>query len=443
MNRLNNKLINNNKRLFSSKARNVVVVDGVRIPFVLSSTEYNKYLAVDLSRFALKGLLTKTALDPSIIDYLYYGSVIQEAKTSNIAREAAMGAGIPITVPANVVTQACISANQAITTAAEKILSGQADIIVAGGVETMSDVPIRFSRPIRQRFLQLSKALKKGPLGALGLLRGLTFKDLAPEAPAIANYTTGEVMGHSSDRLAAKFGVSRKDQDEFTVLSHHRAAKAHADGLYVDELVPVDGNVTENGIKGDTTFEKVSKLSPAFIKPHGTHTAANSSYLTDGASAVLIMSEEKALQLGFKPKAYIRAWNYVGVDPFEELLLGPTFATEKVLRQANLTLNDIGVIEFHEAFAGQVLANVTALQSESFAKSRFASGKPVGKFDFDKMNTLGGSLAIGHPFGATGGRLVTTASNRLQREGQRYALITACADGGLAHACILERYDNK
>eukprot|EP00595_Chromulina_sp_UTEXLB2642_P003723 CAMPEP_0196765364 /NCGR_PEP_ID=MMETSP1095-20130614/8282_1 /TAXON_ID=96789 ORGANISM="Chromulina nebulosa, Strain UTEXLB2642" /NCGR_SAMPLE_ID=MMETSP1095 /ASSEMBLY_ACC=CAM_ASM_000446 /LENGTH=332 /DNA_ID=CAMNT_0042123293 /DNA_START=263 /DNA_END=1262 /DNA_ORIENTATION=+ len=321
-----------------------------------------------------------------------------------------MGAGIPITVPANVVTQACISANQAITTAAEKIISGQADIIIAGGVETMSDVPIRYSRPIRQRFLQLSKALKKGPLGALGLLKGLTFKDLAPEAPAIANYTTGEVMGNSSDRLAAKFGVSRKDQDEFTVLSHHRAAKAHADGLYVDELVPVDGNVSENGIKGDTTYEKVSKLSPAFIKPHGTHTAANSSYLTDGASAVLIMSEEKALQLGFKPKAYIRAWNYVGVDPFEELLLGPTFATEKVLRQANLTLNDIGVIEFHEAFAGQVLANITALQSESFAKSRFASGKPVGKFDFDKMNTLGGSLAIGHPFGATGGRLVTTAS---------------------------------
>lgn len=310
-------------------------------------------MAVDLGRFALKGLLTKTALDPSMIDYLYYGSVIQETRTSNIAREASMGAGIPFSVPSHTVTQACISANHAITSGAEKIMAGLADIVVAGGVETFSDVPIRFSKPIRQRLLQLNKAMKKGPMGALGLLKGLKLSDLAPEAPAIANFTTGEVMGNSSDRLAAKFGVSRQDQDEFAVLSHHRAAKAHAEGLYKDEIVPVDGKVTENGIKGDTSVEKMGKLSPAFIKPHGTHTAANSSFLTDGASASLIMSEEKALELGYKPKAYLRSWSYVGVDPFEELLLGPTFATQKVLKAMNLQLSDIGVIEFHEAFAGQ------------------------------------------------------------------------------------------
>jgi len=291
---------------------------------------------------ALKGLLTKTALDPASIDYLYYGTVIQETRTSNIAREAGMGAGIPVSVPSHTVTQACISSNQAITTGAEKILSGQADIVVAGGVETFSDVPIRFSRNIRKRLLQIPKAAKSGVMGYLGLLKGLNFADLAPEAPAIANYTTGEVMGHSSDRLAAKFGVSRHDQDEFTVMSHTRAAAAHSNGFYRDEIIPVEGNVTENGIKGDSTMEKVSKLKPAFIKPHGTHTAANSSFLTDGASAILIMSEEKALQLGLKPKAYIRSWAYVGVDPFEELLLGPTFATSKVLESMNLTLNDIG-----------------------------------------------------------------------------------------------------
>lgn len=427
----------------SDKKKNVVVVDGGRIPFTMGGSVYGKYLAVDLARIALKGIIDKTAIDPASIDYLFYGTVIQEPKTSNIAREAALGAGIPISVPASVVTQACISSNQAITSGAEKILSGQAEIVIAGGVETFSDVPIRFSRPIRQRLLQLQKVMKKGPLAALGLLKGLSLKDLAPEAPAIANYNTGEVMGHSSDRLAAKFGVSRKDQDEFTVMSHLRAAKAHADGLYVDEIFPVDGKIVENGIKGDTSFDKVSKLSPAFIKPHGTHTAANSSFLTDGASSILIMSEEKALQLGFKPKAYIRSWTYVGVDPFEELLLGPTFATEKVLRQMNLQLSDIGVIEIHEAFAGQVLANITAMGSEKFAAERFASRKAIGNFDFSKMNTLGGSLSIGHPFGATGARLVTTASNRLQREQQRFALLTACADGGLAHACILERYDNK
>lgn len=223
-------------------------------------------------------------------------------------------------------------------------------------------------------------------------------------------------------------------------MSHTRAAKAHKDGIYKNEVLPVDGSSEENGIKGDSSMEKVSKLKPAFIKPHGTHTAANSSYLTDGAAAAVIMSEEKALSLGYKPKAVLKAWTYVAVDPFEELLLGPTFATEKVLRMAGLTLADVDVIEFHEAFAGQVLANIAAMESEKFAKERLPSGKIVGKFDFDKMNIHGGSLAIGHPFGATGVRLMTTASNRLQREDKKYALLTACADGGLATACILERY---
>ena len=422
--------------------KNVVLVDGVRIPFTMAGSVYGDYLAVDLGRMALKGLLTKTALDPNAIDYMYMGTVIQETRTSNIAREAGLGAGIPITVPSSTVTKACISSNLAITSGAEKIMSGQADIVVAAGVETFSDVPIRFSKPIRQRLLKLGKAMKGGPMGALGLLKGLKIKDLAPEAPAIANYTTGEVMGHSSDRLAAKFGVSREDQDLFTVRSHTNAAKAHADGLYDEEIVPVNGSSVENGIKGDSSMEKVSKLKPAFIKPHGTHTAANSSFLTDGASATLIMSEEKALELGFRPKAYIRAWNYVGVDPFEELLLGPAFATAKILKQMNLTLKDIGVIEFHEAFAGQVLSNITALASPKFAEERLPGGDPVGQMDFNIMNTLGGSLSLGHPFGATGARIATTAANRLQREEKQFALITACADGGLATAAILERYNN-
>lgn len=338
---------------------------------------------------------------------------------------------------------ACISANQAITTGCEKILSGQADIIVAGGVETFSDVPIRYSKPVRERLLKANKVMKNGLPALLPLLKGLKLKDLAPEAPSISNFTTGEVMGHSSDRLAAKFHVSRKDQDEFCVSSHLRAAKAHADGLYVDEIVPVDGSVTENGIKAETSYDKVSKLNPAFTKPHGTHTAANSSFLTDGASACLIMSEERALQLGFTPKAYINSWVYTATDPFEEMLLGPTYSTHKVLHQAGLTLKDMDVIEFHEAFAGQVLANINAMGSESFAAASLPGGKAVGQMDMARVNALGGSLSIGHPFGATGGRLITTAANRLHREGGRYALLTACADGGLATACIIEKYGSK
>lgn len=351
-----------------------------------------------------------------------------------------MGAGIPINIPANTVTQACISANQAVTSGAEKILSGQADIVLVGGVDTLSDPPIRFSKPVRERLLQAQKVMKKGTLATLGLLKGLKFKDLAPEAPAIANYTTGEVMGHSSDRLAEKFGVSRNDQDEYTVRSHLLAAKAHADGLYKDEIIPFNGSIVENGIKGDTSFEKVSKLKPAF-RPNGTHTAANSSFLTDGASCALIMSEEKALELGYKPLAYIRDWTYVGANPFEEMLLGPTYATKKLLQRTGLTLNDIDVYEIHEAFAGQVLSNLVALESNEFAKNHFDDGKAVGKIPMDKINTRGGSLSIGHPFGATGVRILTTTARRLQFENKKYGLLTACADGGLAHAAIIERYE--
>lgn len=419
-----------------------MVVDGGRIPFTMGGTVYKDYLAVDLQRFALKGLIDKTAIDPAAIDYILCGTVIQETRTSNIAREAGLGAGLPLGIPAHTITMACISSNQCLTTAAEKIISGQANVVMVGGTETFSDVPIRHSRPVRQRLLGANKAMKKGPMGALGLLKGLKLKDLAPEAPAIANYTTGEVMGHSSDRLAARFGVSRSDQDEYAVQSHHRAAKAHEQGLYEDEIFPVDGSALENGIKGDSNLEKISKLKPAFVKPHGTHTAANSSYLTDGASSCLVMAEETAIAMGYTPKAYIHDWTYVASDPFEELLLGPTYATAQLLGRSGLRLEDIGVVEFHEAFAGQVLANMNAMASESFAKDSLG-GQLVGRMDMGRTNTLGGSLSIGHPFGATGCRLVTTAANRLQREDQQYALITACADGGLATACILEKWTGK
>lgn len=248
----------------------------------------------------------------------------------------------------------------------------------------------------------------------------------------------------SSERLAARFGVTRADCDELAMLSHTRAAKAHAAGLYAEEITPVNGGyVAENGIKGDTTVEKMGKLKPAFVKPHGTHTAANSSFLTDGASAVLLMTEEKALAMGFQPKAYLRSWNYKALDPFDELLLGPAFTIEEILRTNNLQLSDVGVIEIHEAFAGQVLANMNAMDCDKFAADRFPGGKKVGRFNMDITNTMGGSLAIGHPFGATGGRIITTVANRLQRENQRFGMLTACADGGLASGILLERYDNK
>lgn len=431
------------RRSFSASAgRRVAIVDGARIPFSLSQTKYEEQLAVDLARQSLVGLINKSGITPSEVDYVVYGSVIMEPRTSNIAREAAMHAGIPQSVPAHTVTMACVSASAAICQGAEKIMAGKAEVVLAGGCETFSDVPVRYSKPIRKRLLSMSKAMKKGPATVLGLLKGLKLKDLAPEAPQIANYTTGEVMGHSSDRLAAKFGVSRQAQDEYAVRSHTNAAKAHADGLYVDELVPAfSSDLSENGIRVSSP-EELAKLKPAFVKPHGTHTAANSSFLTDGAAATIVMADTKARALGFKPKAYIVDFCFAAVDPFEELLLGPTYAISQLLLKNNLSFADIDVIEMHEAFAGQVLANFTALSSDQFAQAHLPGrAAKVGDVHIDKVNTLGGSLSLGHPFGATGSRLVTTAANRLQRENKRFALVAACADGGIGHACLLERCD--
>jgi len=425
--------------------RNVVLVEGVRIPFLTSGSSYEKLLAHDLGRIALSGLLQRTALNPKLVDRIIMGTVIQESRTSNVARESALSAGFPITVPAHTVTMACISSNQAITSGVELIRSGQADIVVAAGTETMSDVPIRVTKPVRERLLKLSKA--KGLTAYLKLLKGLKLKDLLSlETPAIAEFSTGETMGRSADRLAAAFGVSRKEQDEYALRSHLLAAEAHKGGLFKDEIIPTsvppkfDVIQVDNGIRGDTTYDKLASLKPAFIKPHGTITPGNSSYLTDGASATLLMSEDKALSLSYKPKVFIRDYIYVSQDPKEELLLGPTYATGRLLRRNGLTLSDFQVIEFHEAFAGQILANLRALDSDQFCQEKVGLQSRVGQIPLEKFNTLGGSLSIGHPFGATGCRLLTTAANRLIREDGRLALIAACAAGGQGHALIIERY---
>jgi len=297
----------------------VVVVDGVRTPFLTSNTDFQDLMSHDLARMALHGLLTKTALDPKLVDRVIMGTVIQESLTSNVAREAALGANIPKSVVCNTVTMACISSNLAIANGVDLIKSGQADIILAGGTETMSDVPIRFSRPIRKRLLNLGKA--KTTQAKLKLFSGLKLKDLAPQAPAIAEFSTGEVMGHSADRLAARFGVSRNDQDLFAMRSHHGAANAAKNGIFDDEViaakVPPKMNVVnaDNGVRGDSTMEKMGKLRAAFVKPHGTVTAANSSFLTDGGSATLLMSESKAKELGYTPKAYVKDYVFVGCDP--------------------------------------------------------------------------------------------------------------------------------
>ncbi|MEX0845163.1 MAG: acetyl-CoA C-acyltransferase [Balneolaceae bacterium] len=424
--------------------KNAVFVDGCRIPFQRSGTNYNDLMAYDLGRMAIEGLLARNAVDPSAIDRVIMGTVIQEVKTSNVARESALGAGIPNSVPGFTTTMACISSNQAITSGVDLIRTGQAKIILAAGTETMSDIPVRFKKKFRQKVLEARKY--KSPLDFLKFFKGLGFKDFLPELPAIAEFSTGEVMGESADRMAARFGISREDQDAYALRSHQMAAKATNDGLLDEELIPAkippkfDVVKHDNGFREDTSMEKLAKLRPAFIKPHGTVTAGNASFLTDGASASFIMEEQTALELGLKPKAYIREYNFVSQDPGEELLLGPAYAIPKVLDAMELSLDDMDVIELHEAFAGQVLSVLAALDSNSFAKEALNRDKKVGAIPMEKLNTLGGSLSLGHPFGATGVRLVTTAANRLIREDGTFALVSACAAGGQGHAVVLERY---
>lgn len=430
----------------SNNGFKAVLVDGCRIPFQRSGTNYKKFMAYDLGRLAIEGLIARNAIDPADIDRVIMGTVIQEVKTSNVARECALGAGIPNSVPAFTTTMACISSNQAVASGVDLIRAGQAKIILAGGTETMSDIPVRFKKKFRQKVLEARKY--KSPLDFLKFFKGLGIKDFLPELPAIAEFSTGEVMGESADRMSARFGVSREAQDEYALRSHQLAAKATNEGLLDEELIPAkltpDFEVVahDNGFREDTSMEKLAKLRPAFIKPHGTVTAGNASFLTDGASASFIVEEQTAREMGLKPKVYIREYNFVSQDPGEELLLGPAYAIPKVLDQMNLKLSDIDVFELHEAFAGQVLSVLTALNSDTFAKESLSRDSKIGEIPMDKLNTWGGSLSLGHPFGATGVRLVTTAANRLIQEDGKYALVSACAAGGQGHAMILERYED-
>lgn len=430
------------KTLQDKTGKNIVLVDGVRTPFLLSFTDYSKLMPHDLARESLIALLRKTKIDKELIDYIVYGTVIQEVKTSNIGREAALAAGFSTKTPAHTVTMACISSNQAITTGVGLIATGTYDIILAGGVEFMSDVPIRHSRKMRSLMLKANKA--KTLMQRLALLGSLRPDFLVPELPAVAEFSSGETMGHSADRLASAFKVSRQEQDDYALRSHTLAHQAQEKGYFTD-LVPfkVSGVAKtvdkDNGIRVSSK-EQLAKLKPAFVKPYGSVTAANSSYLTDGASACLIMSEAKAKELGLKPKAYIRDFTYVSQDPINELLLGPAYGIPRILQKAGLKHTDIDTWEVHEAFAGQICANLKALDSDWFCKNYIGLDGKVGLPDMNKWNNWGGSLSIGHPFAATGVRLAMHTANRLVRENGQLGLIAACAAGGQGVAMILERH---
>jgi len=421
----------------------VVVIDGCRTPFLRSGTDYMDLLSYQLGGFAIKGLLNKTGVDPDAVDSVIMGNVISNVKTPNVAREAALMAGIPNKVPARTVSQACISANRAIADGCLEIMTGRSSIVIAGGIDHTSDSPIQFPRKMRKKLFHAQRLKTMGD--NLKFLTSLRISDFVPERPAVAEYTTNRVMGADCDIMAARFEVSREAQDAFAVRSHQLAHQAHEAGHLVKEMVTV--NVPpkfkvvdrDNGVRGGSTIEKVARLRPAFDKKFGTLTAANSSFLTDGGSAVLLMSESKAKELGFIPKAEVVDFEFTGQSLEDELLLGPTYAVSELLKRNNMTFDDMDVVEFHEAFAGQILANVAALSSDEFAKENLGRDKAVGQVPMDRFNLWGGSLSIGHPFGATGARILTTCANRLHHEGGTYGILAACAAGAHGHAMLIKK----
>jgi acetyl-CoA acyltransferase len=424
--------------------RRVAIVEGCRTPFSKAGTSFRSVSPVELGKIAVRELLGRADLDPAEVDEIVYGTVVPPIQAPNVAREVGLAAGLPASVPAYTVSRACASSNQAITSAADTITRGYADIVVAGGVEVLSDVPMLLSRRLRDSLLSASKA--KTLADRVRSLAQIRPRDLAPVAPAIAEPSTGESMGESAERMAKENGISREEQDRWSLRSHKLAHQGTVDGRLLEEIVPTfvppryaDVVTRDNGIREDTSAEKLASLAPVFDKRYGTVTAGNSSPLTDGASAVLLMSEEKAKALGYEPLGYIRSWAYSALSPAGQLLQGPAYAAPEALDRAGVTMKDIELWELHEAFAAQVLSNFQALDSDEFARRELGRDRKVGILDEDRINVMGGSIAIGHPFGATGGRLTTTLLREMRRRGLGLGLITVCAAGALGFAMVIER----
>ena len=426
-----------------SNGRRVAIIAGVRTPFAKAGTTLKNLRAIELGKLCVAELLQRTELEGEQVDALVYGTVVPSVVAPNIAREVSLMPLLPKGVESVTVGRACASANQAITDAADQIVLGHHDVIIAGGAESLSNVPILHSRSMSEKLVALSRAKTLGQ--RLAIAGSVRPRDFVPIAPAIAEPSTGESMGESAEKMAKINHIPREEQDEFALRSHRLAAVGLEDGRLTAEIEPLwippkfeETLTKDNGVRVDTSIEQLRALKPVFDRRYGTVTAGNSSPLTDGASAVLLMSEEKARALGYKPLAYIRSYAYAALDPGEQLLMGPVLAAPVALDRAGLELKDMDLVEMHEAFAAQVLCNLRGLVSPEWAR-RAGYSKSVGEVDRSKLNVMGGSISIGHPFGATGGRILTTLCNELARRDGQFGLMTVCAAGGMGHAMVVER----
>jgi acetyl-CoA acyltransferase len=423
----------------------VAIVAGLRTPFAKQSTAYKNLSALELGQKVVAELLVRTGVSPKEVKQVVYGQVLPSLAAPNIAREIVLGTGMPKNVEAFSVSRACATSYQSTVSVAEAILSGAIDCGISGGADSSSDVPITVSKELSTALLDASKA--KSLPERLKAFAGLSPADLLPVPPALVEFSTGLSMGESAEKMAKENHIPRSEQDEIAHQSHTKAARAWKEGRFADEVmtvyVPKNGKGLEpysqdNLVREDSQLESYGKLKPAFDRKYGTITAGNSSPLTDGASALLLMSEAKAKALGLTPLGFIKSYAFAALDPKGQMLMGPSYATPIALDRAGVKLKDLDVIDMHEAFAAQVLSNTKAFASKQFAEKELGRSEAIGEIDMAKFNPTGGSIAIGHPFAATGARQITQTLRELKRRGGNLGLCTACAAGGLGAAMIVE-----
>jgi acetyl-CoA acyltransferase len=420
----------------------VALIEGIRTPFVKSWTSFEKMNSLDLAKVAVNELLNKTELDAGNVDEIIMGTVFPPTYYPNIAREVIIALGLPMNIHGFTLTRACASGLQAVTSGAESIMTGRNKVVIAGGTESLSQLQVNYSQELVTVLQKISKV--KSMTEKANLLTQLSLKDLIPSTPDIKELSTGNSMGEHAEKMARKYKISREEQDKYAYSSHLKAAVSISENKINNEIVttypPNEYNPVkeDNNIRKNPDYNSISKLKPVFDKNYGTVTAANASPLTDGASAVVLMSESKAKEFGYKPKAFIKSFEYASINPFEDLLLGNAFSLPKALKRAGLTINDIDIFEMHEAFAVQVLATLKCLSSKSFCNDKLGLKNEI-EINPEIFNVSGGSIAIGHPFGATGGRILNTLANELQRREKQYGLISICAAGAMSVSMVIER----
>ncbi len=423
----------------------IAIVAGVRTPFARMATHFRDLDAIDLGAMAASELLARTGLDADEVEQAVFGMTVMKPEAPFIAREIVLASGMSPRTDAYSITRACATSFQTAATAADSIALGHANIVMAGGTDSTSDISVPLSKRLSDALRDASQAKTNGE--RLRILSRLRPKDLLPRKPSITEYSTGKTMGQSAEQMAKTWGVTRAEQDDIAHASHANAARAIEEGRLDEQrmtaFVKANGSTVavdeDNLVRTNGAREGYGKLKPVFDRELGTVTAGNASPLTDGAAAMLLMSEERARALGYEPLAYIRSYAFAAKTPERDLLMGPVLAAPTALDRAGLKLADIDVIDMHEAFAAQVECNIRGMESKQYMKDMLGRSSALGTIDRDRLNVNGGSIAYGHPFGATGARIISQTAHELKRRGGGLALTTACAAGGIGAAMILER----